>query len=252
MMNKDALRKADIFSGTAIFVFGIYIISQALQMPMKDSWGGVHNVWYVSPAIFPLFVGAMIALLGGLLVQTAIKQVGTTAIKQVGHYLLSTDFSAFLKQDDTIRFYAIITALLSFVFLFIPRVDFFLTAISFLLVCILFFYLDDARILRNLFVFYTGQMLIFFIFILSPLHGILTGFTPYPADILMLCFIISFVLFAHGLCKNDLVLKKKYSTGIIVAVSAPLIIGICFKYFLLVPMPFEGMVTALMDYVWYL
>ena len=33
-------------------------------MPMKDTWGGVQNVWFVSPALFPLFVGAMIMLLG--------------------------------------------------------------------------------------------------------------------------------------------------------------------------------------------
>jgi hypothetical protein len=53
MMDKDKLRKADIFSGSIIMLFGLWIISQALQMPMKDSWGGVQNVWYVSPALLP-------------------------------------------------------------------------------------------------------------------------------------------------------------------------------------------------------
>ena len=76
MLEKDKLRKADIFSGLAIFVFGLWIVFQATKMPMKDSWGGVQNVWFVSPALFPLFVGAMIALLGALLVRTALKTVG--------------------------------------------------------------------------------------------------------------------------------------------------------------------------------
>jgi len=60
MLEKEQLRKADIFSGLAIFLFGLFIVLMASEMPMKDSWGGVQNVWYVSPALFPLFVaGAM-------------------------------------------------------------------------------------------------------------------------------------------------------------------------------------------------
>ena len=71
MMEKDKLRRADMFSGSLICLLGLWIISQALKMPMKDSWGGVQNVWFVSPAIFPLFVGAMITLLGAMLIRTA-------------------------------------------------------------------------------------------------------------------------------------------------------------------------------------
>ena len=62
MMDKDKLRKADIFSGSLIILLGLFIISQAVQMPMKDSWGGVQNVWFVSPALFPLLVGGMLVL----------------------------------------------------------------------------------------------------------------------------------------------------------------------------------------------
>ncbi len=252
MMDKDRLRKADIFSGIAFSVLGIYIISQAVKMPMKGSWGGVHNVWYVSPALFPLLVGSLITLAGCLLVRTALKEVGFEAVKQVGRYLLSPAFSTFLKQESTIRFYAVITVLISFVFGFVPRVDFFLSAIAFLLVFILLFYLEDARILMKLFRFYACQILIFFVLILTPLHTLLSGVVPYPADILMMGFIFSFALYAHRLCRKNDLLKKKYMTGLLVAVIAPIFIGICFKYLLLVPMPFEGMGIAVLDYIWYL
>jgi hypothetical protein len=57
MMEKERLRKADVFCGGIIFLFGAWIVWQAFNMPMKDSWGGVQNVWFVSPALFPLFVG---------------------------------------------------------------------------------------------------------------------------------------------------------------------------------------------------
>jgi hypothetical protein len=55
MLEKENLRKADVYSGAVISLFGLWIVLQAIKMPMKDSWGGVQNVWYVSPAIFPLF-----------------------------------------------------------------------------------------------------------------------------------------------------------------------------------------------------
>jgi hypothetical protein len=38
----------------------------------------------------------------------------------------------------------------------------------------------------------------------------------------------------------------------IIAVAAPFIILSIFKYFLLVPMPTEGLVVAFLDKVWYL
>ena len=98
MMEKDKLRKADIFSGSIISLFGLWIISQAVKMPMKDSWGGVQNVWFVSPALFPLFVGAMIMLLGALLVRTALKEVGLKGLRRDLDWLISPEMVRFLKN----------------------------------------------------------------------------------------------------------------------------------------------------------
>jgi hypothetical protein len=38
----------------------------------------------------------------------------------------------------------------------------------------------------------------------------------------------------------------------IIAFISPFTIGMAFKYFLLVPMPFEGLVVAITDFLWYL
>ncbi|MEJ2221629.1 MAG: hypothetical protein P8X80_12530 [Desulfobacterales bacterium] len=46
-------------------------------------------------------------------------------------------------------------------------------------------------------------------------------------------------------------MRKKYRTGLIVAVVSPFVVGVIFKYFLLVPMPAEGMVVTLLDAIWY-
>ncbi len=100
MMEKEKLRKADIFSGGIIFLFGLWIVSQALKMPMKDSWGGVQNVWFVSPALFPLFVGAMIMLLGALLIRIAFREVGSKELKRVLRWLGSPDMIP-ISEDGT-------------------------------------------------------------------------------------------------------------------------------------------------------
>ena len=102
MMDIEKLRKADIFSGTAILLLGLFIISQAVQMPMKDSYAGVQNVWYVSPALLPLFIGAMLALLGVLLMKTALKAVGLRGLNSAMSFLGSSAFISFLKQQDTL------------------------------------------------------------------------------------------------------------------------------------------------------
>ena len=164
MMEKEKLRKADIFSGGIMFLFGLWILSQALKMPMKDSWGGVQNVWFVSPALFPLFVGAMIMLLGALLIRIAFREVGSEELKRVLRWLGSPDVVRFLKTAPLLRFYAIVVLFFSFVYLNIPRIDFFLCSVLFLVVFISMFYFDDDILLKKMFFFYLAGTILFVLF----------------------------------------------------------------------------------------
>ena len=252
MLDKEKLRKADVFSGAIISLFGLWIVLQALKMPMKDSWGGVQNVWYVSPAIFPLFVGCMIMLLGGLLCRTAIKRVGLKAIAETVRWLSSRALLQFLNSVPNLRFYSIVVLFLSFVYLNIPRIDFFLSAVLFLTVFITSFYFDDAALLKKLFFFYLAGVILLIVFFLFGLNESLRPAVGYPADILILCFIVSYSAYAWKLVRTDAALRKKYRTAMIVAIVSPFVVGMIFKYFLLVPMPAEGMVVATLDYLWYL
>jgi putative tricarboxylic transport membrane protein len=251
MMDKDKLRKADIFSGGVIMLFGLWIVSQALQMPMKDSWGGVQNVWYVSPALFPLFVGAMIALLGAILVQKALKTVGRRGLMDVLHWLGSSNLVRYLKTPAVFRFYAMVVLFFSFVFLNIPRIDFFLCAILFLIVFITMFYFDDDTLLKKMLYFYLAGTMAFLIFFSFGLSEALEASLPYPGDWLTLAFIIIYCIYVWTLIRNVTPLRKKYRTALILAVAAPFTIGPIFKFFLLVPMPTEGMVVAVLDAIWY-
>jgi len=252
MLDKEKLRKADIFSGAIICLFGLWVILQALKMPMKDSWGGVQNVWYVSPAIFPLFVGCMIMLLGGLLCRTALKTVGLKAFAESVRWLTSKALFQFLNSVPNLRFYTIVVLFISFVYLNIPRIDFFLSAVLFLAVFITSFYFDDAELLKKLFFFYLAGVFVLILYFASGLNTPLRSAVPFPADILVLCFIAAYCVYAWSLVRGNNVLRKKYRTAMIIAFAAPFIVGLIFKYFLLVPMPAEGLVVSFMDYLWYL
>jgi hypothetical protein len=251
MLEKEKLRKADVYSGAIICLFGLWIILQALKMPMKDSWGGVQNVWYVSPAIFPLFVGCMIMLLGGLLCRSALKTVGRKAFAETVRWLSSKALLQFLNSVPNLRFYSIVVLFISFVFLNIPRIDFFLSAILFLTVFITSFYFDDAELLKKLFFFYLAGVVVLILYFSFGLDEPLSRIVPFAADILAICFIIAYCVYAWILIRRDSALRKKYWTALLIAFVAPFLIGMIFKYFLLVPMPAEGIVVAVTDYFWY-
>ena len=51
--------------------------------------------------------------------------------------------------------------------------------------------------------------------------------------------------------RGHLEVVQKYRLSIIIAFVAPFTIGVIFKYFLLVPMPFEGLIVQLLDSIWY-
>jgi hypothetical protein len=252
MLEKEKLRKADVYTGAVIFLFGLWVVFQALKMPMKDSWGGVQNVWYVSPAIFPLFIGCVILILGGILCRTALKTIGSKAFAETVRWLSGKELFQFLNAIPNLRFYAIVVLFLSFVYLNIPRIDFFLSAVLFLAVFITFFYFDDAELLRKLFLFYLAGVFVLIIYFFIGLNEPLGRIVPFPGDILALCFIVAYCVHAWILIRNNAVLRKKYRTAMIVAIASPLIVGTIFKYFLLMPMPTEGLIVSIMDYFWYL
>jgi hypothetical protein len=251
MMEKDKLRKADIFSGSMIVLLGLFIISQAVQMPMKDSWGGVQNVWFVSPALFPLLVGGMLAFLGVCLIAIAFKSTGKEGIQSVITFLTSAELVTFLKSPEIVRFYAIIFNLIAFVFLMVPYIDFFLAAIFFLLVFFVMFYFGDHTHLLKIFFFLACCSLVLLLFLVSGLSEKFGGITEFSGDWLMVLFITALCLLAGIGIKDQPELQKKYRVSLIIAFAAPLTIGIIFKYFLLVPMPHEGLIVQLLDNIWY-
>lgn len=252
MLEKEKMRKADVFSGAVIALFGLWIVSQAVKMPMKDSWGGVMNVWYVSPALLPLSIGIIITLLGLMLCRTGLKAIGFGAFQDTLRWLLSRHLVWFLTLDATIRFYAMSVLFLTLVFLNLARIDFFLDAVLFLFAFITMFHFNDDALLKKFLLFYSAGEAFFILYFAAGLDTIMAGIHPFATDVLALCFLTGYALYVWFFVRGNADLRKRYRLALIVSLLGPFVIGPIFKYFLLVPMPKEGLIVAVLDYVWYL
>ncbi len=193
----------------------------------------------------------MIMLLGLLLFRTALKTIGLKAFGETLQWLFSKNLLQFLNTMSVLRFYAIAVFFLTFVFLNIPRIDFFLSAILFLTVFITMFYFGEATLLKKLFLFYLAGTVFFILYFATGSDARFNRFLPFAKDVLALGFILAYCLYAWKLIRGNPELRKKFRTALIVAFVAPFLVGSIFKYFLLVPMPAEGMVVALLDAIWY-
>lgn len=251
MMNQDTLRKADLFSGTLIMLLGLFVVSQATEMPMKDSWGGVQNVWFVSPALFPLFVGSILGLLGFILICIAFKSTGKEGLKEISSFLFSQRLTTYLLEKLNLRFYAIVFNLFSFVFIMVPHIDFFPGAIFFLLVLFFMFYLEETRQLLRIFGYVIVTNLILGVLLFTTPGQLLSNLSEFYGDWFVIIAMIVLCLFVRFNLLNEQESRRKFRLSLTIAIIAPTLIGIVFKYFLLVPMPFEGLIVQLLDSIWY-
>jgi len=80
-MDKDQLRKADFKTGVFLIAFCLwYLVITFVFMPFKETYGGVENVWYVSPWIFPAVILTLLLLLSLVLTINAILSRGLSDV----------------------------------------------------------------------------------------------------------------------------------------------------------------------------
>ena len=244
-MDKTEMRKKDFVTSIILIAFGIFLVGYSIiAIPMKDSYGGVMNVWYVSPGLFPLFIGIFIILMGVVLLNRAIKDGGARKFLQ--------DFSKGKgSSGKTLRLFAILIVISAYVYLNIPRIDYFLSTLFCLFVFISFFYFDTPRILKKLFIFYLVGCLFFLAFFLSGVDQHLNEGFAYFMDILVLLFLLAYVFYCWRLVHQDKTMRRKFRITVIMAIVPSLILIPSFKYFLLVPLPVEGAFIELMNIVRY-
>ncbi len=246
MLDKSKLRGADFITSIGLMAFGIWMLFQTFKMPMKDTYGGVINVWYVSPALFPLFIGTGIILLAINILIHAIKTGGFQVFKES----LQSRKGLHVTEKGY-RFLAILVPLVSLVYMNLPRIDFFLSILLFLLFFITVFYFDDFPFLKKLLAFYSIEMGILVLLFLTGLDTALIKAFRYTIDIITLGLILALYIFIRLQIKEQEEWHRKLRHALTISVLTPLFLVPIFRFFLRVPLPKEGGIVDLMFILYY-
>lgn len=240
--DKSKLRRLDFRTGILLALLAVAVLWEAASYPMSDSYGGVQNVWYVSPALFPLLVGLLLLILALVLVGNAVAYHGWPGVLR-GNREESED-----SGSRDLRFFSIVLFFIVFVYAYIPRVDFFIASAFFLFSFIAGYYLDRPRalVINTLFYCIIGA-------------GVLltSRFAPGPsaqwvADIFTTAglFILPLILLRECVAGSES--RRRLRTILTVSLLVPLVLCPLFRFGLLVPLPTEGTYIGLMEQSRYL
>ena len=245
-MGLKSLRKADFITSVLVIAFGWFVTIRATQMPMTASYGGVKAHWYVAPALFPLIIGVSLILLGLIL--------GFIAVKDGGLRTLVDGFAEKSKKkidEKTIRVWVVAFALGSFIYVFIPKIDFVVSIATFLFFICAVFYSESPRVFKYLTRFFLGETAVLVILFVSGIADILIGIYPYTIDAAALVLLVVMNVYARRLMKQDGLSGKKINTVMWVSIITPLILCPVFRYLLLTPLPNEGIILDHMNLFYY-
>ena len=104
----------DMVSGIALVLFGLYVVIDALNMK-------VYNRFVDAPGFFPTIVGAVIALLGGLLAFIGFKLGGGRELKEV---MSGENIKQFVTADSTFRVVILTLFMVAYIYILLGRIHF--------------------------------------------------------------------------------------------------------------------------------
>ncbi|WP_426415206.1 tripartite tricarboxylate transporter TctB family protein [Aestuariirhabdus sp. LZHN29] len=242
------LRLADLRTAIILLILAIAILAEASTFPMTDSWGGVENVWYVSPALFPLVIGCLLLILAMVLLVTAYRSL--ISLDSTGFHwktLIPAVLPISPRGRDTLF---IIGLLIFYVYLLIPAVDFFLATTLFQATLTIRFLFDCPSLNRQLAAAYLTLLpVVLLVFFFYPFDT--TDNQLLASDTLIGCFTLVLLALPLRMKFPPQDRKRRYSNMLLATLLIPLLLTVGFQYFMLVPMPTEGTIIQMMDYLRY-
>ncbi len=226
---KKTISSPDRSIAILLLIFAISSAMVASTYPINESWGGVASAWYVSPALLPLFISFCLFLLS------------ITLFFRPSDSIWHDYFSG--KASHKIW---VICALVSFVYLLIPNIDFYLSSVLFLSLLVGRFHLASDALSKPLGFIYI--VVCMFVLIALGLQHLLPLFASAPAPTLATNVAdITDIIGVLGTAACIWVLHVHKVKVFLVCVWLPLLLVIGFRFLLLVPMPTEGSVILLLN-----
>lgn len=237
------MRKADFWTSLAFFVIAAGMIGSALTMPLKDSFAGVQNVWYVSPALLPFAIAIGLLILATMLLTNAVRTGGARAA------LAALGGNTTADREAMERMLAAIAIIAGYVVGLIPRVDYFIATFLFLQVFIAAFYLGRREIriyLTAAFLVISGSAFLAGLFGRYPAPGTL-GRYALDGIVLVVCALLCLAT-ARRLA-GDTVGRRRFRVTVGISIAVSLLTSVSFKFGLLVPLPAEGLVIRALEVI---
>lgn len=222
------LRRADMKTALVLMIVSAFAIIESLSFPLTGNYAGVQNVWYVSPALFPIIISCLLFLCGAALLIKSII------------FIKKNSLTATAKESAASwwRFYILVSLIAGQVYGFIPLIDFALSSFIFLFVFIFAFYSDSATFQKRIFAIWT---VVCFLLALVTFSTNLTDEIRSLFDWAALVFIACMVIVLYRWAKKSEQLKVwrvSWKTALIVT----LVVCPVFRLGMLVPLPTEGIV----------
>ena len=245
MMQGEKLRRADFVTSIVLIAFSLWVLSETLKMPMRDTFGGVQNVWYVSPALFPLFISIALCVFGIILLAHSIRSGGFHS------FITLVQNRGAMRWDGIVRFGAILLALAGYVYLSIPRTDFFLATATFLFYFLSAFHFDDDAIMRRAAAVYALTIGTVYLIFATGLAGLLNSGFVYTTDVIALGFLVGLIVTVRSLVISRGRSLQQFRIVTLITFVVPLFLLPVFRYFLRVPLPREGGIIEIMHIIYY-
>lgn len=250
-------RKSDFKIATLLSAASLLLIGVTLSFPMQGNYGGVDSAWYISPALFPLAILVALSALSLSLLTYCIFRQGHQESFQLKGWIGN------LGHPKTRDRWYVISALVAYVYILIPSVDFYLATVFFTLSLSSHFYLFQSKETQFLSLIVNGALhalaiigiLLARAWLAEPFYWLSTEVYTDEAlikvsDSVMAGVILLHVIFIVCLSKNNSTSTRRTKIHtIFTCFIIPLIFIGVFSYLLFIPMPVEyGSVASLMDY----
>ena len=157
----------------------------------------------------------------------------------------------FAPDNKTIRVLTVVLTLVSFIYIYIPNIDFALSIAIFLFALCTAFYPDNDDFRKIYIIHFIIGTAVFLILIATGLSDVLKGILKYNMDILALLFFIYLNIAGRRLARAYDIPVKLLRQVTLTSIIVPLILCPVFRYFLLVPLPVEGGIIKLMNLLYY-
>lgn len=240
-LEQEKMHGWDFAFSLVVMLFSLGVIVTSLTMPFSGTIGGVTTEWYESPGLLPLIIGC------------SLFAAGISIFIQAKHANGRTLFVKYFTEINPSSFLVSAGGIISYIYVLISWYDFFLASAVFLLLYVGIYYLDDARITRKLLrIYYSGIAISIAIFI-TEADKVINSVYPFTTDLMLLVVGILLITIMYRVAiKSNNELRQKVRRLTLIAIIFPAVLCPIFRYFLLVPLPKEGLIVEqVFNYTYY-